>query len=54
MIRLAAQEDLSRVMRNHVFGASDQFLHKPGYKALDDDKTLGISDLRSRGIVLSA
>ena len=36
-----------------VFGVSDQVQHKPGCAATEDSKRLEISDLGSRGIVLS-
>ena len=36
-----------------VFGVSDQVRRKPGCTATEDGKRLEISDLESRGIVLS-
>ena len=45
---------MSLVVRKSVFGVSDQVPHKPGCTATDvDGWRLEISDLRSRGIVLS-
>ena len=40
-------------MRKPVFRVSDQVRHKPGCTAQEDGKTLEISDLESRGVVLS-
>ena len=40
-------------MRKPVFGVSDQVPHKLGCTATKDGKRLEISDLGSRGIVLS-
>ena len=40
-------------MRKPVFGVSDQVRHKLGCAVTEDDKRLEISDLESRGIVLS-
>ena len=40
-------------MRKPVFGVSDQVPHKPGCAVTEYDKRLDISDLESRGIVLS-
>ena len=48
-----AYHNLSLVVRKPVFGVSDQVRHKPGCTASEDDKKLEISDLESRGIVLS-
>ena len=39
--------------RKPVFGVFDQVRHKPGCAATEDVKRLEISDLESRGIVLS-
>ena len=44
---------MSLVVRKPVFGISDQARHKPGGTATEDHKGLEISDLGSRGIVLS-
>ena len=44
---------LSRDVRKLVFGVSDQVGHKPGCTAIEDGLGLEISDLGSRGIVLS-
>ena len=44
---------LSLVVRKPVFRVSDQVRHKPGCTATEDGKRLEISDLGSRGIVLS-
>ena len=44
---------MSLVVRKPVFGVSDQVRHKPGCTTTEDDKRLEISDLGSRGIVLS-
>ena len=43
----------SLVVRKPVFGVSDQVRHKPGCTATEDGQRLEISDLGSRGIVLS-
>ena len=40
-------------MRKSVFGVSDQVLHNPGCTATEDGLRLEISDLGSRGIVLT-
>ena len=40
-------------MRKSVFGVSDQDRHEPGCTAAEDGQRLEISDLSSRGIVLS-
>ena len=40
-------------MRKQVFGVSNQFRHKPGCTATEDGLRLEISDLGSRGIVLT-
>ena len=48
---IAAQ--MSLVVRKPVFGVSNQVPHKSGCTATGDDKRLEISDLESRGIVLS-
>ena len=40
------------VVRNPVFGVSDQVQHKPGCAFTEDDERLEISDLARRGIVL--
>ena len=40
-------------MRKPVFRVSDQVLHKPGRTATEDGYGLEISDIGSRGIVLS-
>ena len=44
---------MSLVVIKPVFGISDQDQHKPGCTATEDDYRLEISDLGSRGIVLS-
>ena len=44
---------LSLVVRKPVFGISDLVRHKPGCTATEDCKRLEISDLGSRGIILS-
>ena len=44
---------MSLVVRKPVFGVSDQVPHKPGCTATEDGLRLGISDLGSRGVVLS-
>ena len=44
---------LSLVMRKPVFGVSDQVQYKPGCTATEDGYRLEISNLESRGIVLS-
>ena len=45
---------LSLVVRKPVFGVSDQVRHKSGcFTATEDGYRLEISDLDSRGIVLS-
>ena len=44
---------MSRVIRKPVFGVSDQVRHKLGSTATEDGEMLEISDLQSRGIVLS-
>ena len=46
-------DDLSRNVRKPVFGVSDQVVHKPCCTATEDGWRLEISDLGSRGIVLS-
>ena len=54
IIRFSDQAgQLSLVVRKPVFGVSDQVPHKPGCKAIEDGERLEISDLGSRGIVLS-
>ena len=40
-------------MRKRVFEVSDQVRHKPGCAATEDGQRLEISDVGSRGIVLS-
>ena len=45
--------DMNLVVRKPVFGVSDQVRHKPGCTATEDGWRLEISDLGSRGIVLS-
>ena len=40
-------------MKKPVFGVSDQVRHKPGCTTTEDGWRLEISDLGSRGIVLS-
>ena len=45
--------EMSLVVRKPVFGVFDQVPHKPGFTIIEDDKRLEISDLGSRGIVLS-
>ena len=49
----AIYDQLSLVVRKPVFGVSDQVRHKPGCTATEDGMRLEISDLGSRGIVLS-
>ena len=44
---------LSLVLRKPVFRVSDQVRHKPGCTATEDGWRLEISDLESKGIVLS-
>ena len=44
---------MSLVVRKPVFGVSDQVQHKPGCTTTEDSESLEISDLGSRGIVLS-
>ena len=44
---------LSLVVRKPVFGVSDRVRHKPGCIVTEDEERLEISDLESRGIVLS-
>ena len=44
---------MSRVARKPVLGVSDQVRHKPGCTATEDGEKLEISDIGSRGIVLS-
>ena len=44
---------MSHVARKPVFGFSDQVRQKQGCTATEDDQRLEISDLGSRGIVLS-
>ena len=44
---------MSRVMRKPVLGVSDLVQHKHGCTATEDGERLEISDLGSRGIVLS-
>ena len=50
---LAILIHMSLVVRKPVFGVSDQVRHKPGCTATEDGYRLEISDLGSRGIVLS-
>ena len=45
--------NMSLVVRKPVFGVSDQVRHKPGSTATEAGERLEISDLGSRGIVLS-
>ena len=40
-------------MKKHVFGVSDQVGPKPGFTTTEDGYRVEISDLGSRGIVLS-
>ena len=40
-------------MRKPLFGACDQVPHKPGCTATEDGYRLEITDLESKGIVLS-
>ena len=44
---------MSRIVKKSVFGVLDQVPHKPGCAATEDGERLEISDLGSRGIVLS-
>ena len=46
-------DEMSLVVIKPVFGVSDQVRHKPGCTATEDGWRLEISDLGSRGIVLS-
>ena len=46
-------QHLSLVVRKPVFEVSDQVPHKPGCTATEDGQRLEISDLGSRGIILS-
>ena len=41
------------LVRKPVFGVSDHVSHKPGCTVTEDGERLEISDLGSRGIVLS-
>ena len=50
---LQVQYNLSLVVRKPVFGVSDQVQHKPGSAVTENAQRLEISDLGSRGIVLS-
>ena len=45
--------NLSRVVKKPVYGESDQVRHKPDCRATEDDWGHEISDLGSRGFVLS-
>ena len=45
--------DMSLVMRKQVFGVSDQVRHKLDWAVTEYGKRQKISDLESRGIVLS-
>ena len=47
------QNEMSLVLRKPVFGVSDQVRHKPGCTATEDGQRLEISDIGSRGTVLS-
>ena len=44
---------MSLIVRKPVFGVSDQVPHKPGCTVTELGQRLEISDLDSRGIVLS-
>ena len=44
---------MSHIMRKPVFGVSDQVRLKQGCSASEASKSLEISDLASRGIILS-
>ena len=44
---------MSRIIRKPVLAVSDQVRHKLGCTATEDGSRLEISDLGSRGIVLS-
>ena len=46
-------QDMSLVVRKPVFGVCNQVRHKSGCTTTEDEYRLGISDLESRGIVLS-
>ena len=46
-------DSMSLVVRKPVFVVSDQVRHKPGCTATEDGQRLEISNLVSRGIVLS-
>ena len=50
---IKSNKSLSLVLRKPVFGVSNQVRQKPGCTATEDGKMLEISDLESRGIVLS-
>ena len=50
---LYSYSQMSLVVRKPVFGVSDQVQRKPGGTATEDGQRLEISDLGSRGIVLS-
>ena len=50
---LYGENSLSLVVRKPVFGVFDQVRHKPGCTVIEDGQRLEISDLGSRGIVLS-
>ena len=49
----STEVDMSLVMRKPVFGVSDQVRHKPGCTFTEDGERLEVSDIGSRGIVLS-
>ena len=51
--RRFSESIMSRVMRKHVFGVSDEVRRKPGWKATEDDKGLEISDSWREVITLS-
>ena len=44
---------MSHDVRKPVFGVSDQVPHKPDWAITEDSQGLEISDLESKGIVLS-
>ena len=50
---ISKHSDMSCDVRKPVFGVSDQVRHKPGCTATEDGYRHEISDLESRGIVLS-
>ena len=53
VMRCSLHRHMSRDVRKPVFGVSDQVRHKPGCTATEYGWRHEISDLESRGIVLS-